>query len=140
MVKIYTDGCCHGNPGKAGWGYVIVDGKREWESYGHIPHGTNNIAELTAILECLKYAPASPVTIITDSKYAIGVLQDWRKRWEKNGFKIKGRPVANLELIKQIYGLLDQHGQIKFKWCRGHSGDKYNELADELAEKGAMRK
>ena len=55
MIKIYTDGAARGNPGPAGWGVVIINGKDIFEIGGRTNHATNNQMELTAPIEALKY-------------------------------------------------------------------------------------
>src|SRR5262249_1313602 len=89
----YTDGACSGNPGPAGAGVALItpEGKIS-ESFESLGIGTNNVAELTAILRAIEAVPktASEVIIHTDSQYAIGVLT---KGW---------RPKANQQLIADI--------------------------------------
>ena len=41
-VDIYTDGACRGNPGKGGWGAVLVYRGVEKELSGGEPMTTNN--------------------------------------------------------------------------------------------------
>ena len=72
----YTDGACTGNPGPAGSGTIVIaPGGKIHESYAYLGQGTNNIAELTAVLEALERTPAGEALVLhTDSQYAIGVL------------------------------------------------------------------
>ncbi|MBR3738393.1 MAG: ribonuclease HI, partial [Eubacterium sp.] len=67
-VEIYTDGACSGNPGKGGWGAVLVYNGKEKELSGFNAQTTNNRMELTAVIEALKALkePCS-VTLTTDS-------------------------------------------------------------------------
>ncbi|HTE47156.1 MAG TPA: ribonuclease H, partial [Gemmatimonadaceae bacterium] len=120
----YTDGACSGNPGPAGAGVVIItpEGKIS-ESFESLGVGTNNIAELTAILRALEGVPKtdSEVIIHTDSQYAIGVLT---KGW---------RPKANQQLIADIKRALAEHKQVRFVYVPGHAGVPMNERADALA-------
>lgn len=122
-VVAYTDGACSGNPGPAGLGVVIVtaDARRELSEYLGI--GTNNIAELTAILRVLEVLgrAASEVVIHTDSKYAIGVLT--------KGWKAK----ANQEVIARTKELLRNFPRVRFVYVPGHAGIALNERADQLA-------
>ena len=122
---VYTDGACTGNPGPAGLGVVVLaDGGRRFERSEYLGHGTNNIAELTAIKRALEMTDG-PAVIHTDSQYAIGVLT--------KGWKAK----ANTELIAGIRDLLKQRRGIRFVYVRGHAGIPLNERADELA-RGAI--
>ena len=119
----YTDGACTGNPGPAGSGWVVVaPGGSPVESYAYLGEGTNNIAELTAILRALhEVPPDQPLVVYTDSQYAIGVLT--------KGWKAK----ANKELIEGIREELRGHTNVRFVYVPGHAGVPMNERADELA-------
>jgi ribonuclease HI len=123
-VIAYADGACTGNPGPAGLGVVVVqDGAPRVKLSEYLGQGTNNIAELTAILRALAEAPdpAQPLTIYTDSQYAIGVLQ--------KGWKAK----ANTELVAEVKEALKARSNAKLVYVPGHAGVAMNELADELA-------
>lgn len=119
----YTDGACTGNPGPAGLGVVLIDGAERRELSKYLGHGTNNIAELTAIEEALLAAddPTRPLVIHTDSQYAIGVLS--------KGWKAK----ANQELIARIKATLKPFVKVQLRYVRGHAGIPDNERVDELA-------
>lgn len=122
---IYTDGACSGNPGPAGAGVVVVtpDGKIR-EGYRWLGTGTNNIAELTAILLALDALPSDiPAAVIhTDSQYAIGILT---KGW---------KPKANQALVAKIKeALAPRRSHVRFVYVPGHAGVPMNERADELA-------
>lgn len=124
VVVAYTDGACTGNPGPAGLGVVLLaDGKRV-ELSEYLGEGTNNIAELTAILRALE-APEGqgrPIVIHTDSQYAIGVLS---KGW---------RAKKNVELIAALREHIKGRAEpTRLKYVPGHSGVPLNERADELA-------
>ena len=120
----YTDGACSGNPGPAGLGVVVIspDGKVH-EGYEFLGTGTNNIAELTAVLRAVEGAPthAKGILIHTDSQYAIGVLS--------KGWKAK----ANQELVAKIRDTLKKRPGVRLSYVPGHSGVPLNERADELA-------
>ncbi|MCU0662143.1 MAG: ribonuclease HI [Myxococcota bacterium] len=126
----YTDGACSGNPGPAGLGVSLrfPDGRvvQRGEPLGQ---GTNNIAELSAILRALELAAPDgrDLVIHTDSTYAIGVLTA--------GWKAK----ANQELIARIKGALSAYGpgRVSFRKVAGHAGVPENELVDELARRAS---
>lgn len=122
-VVAYTDGACSGNPGPAGLGVVVIDGDRCVERFEYLGHGTNNIAELTAILRALvEIEPHQPTAVYTDSRYAIGVLtQGWKAK-------------ANKELISEIRGALAGR-PVRLVYVPGHAGVPLNERADELARR-----
>lgn len=143
-VKIWTDGACSGNPGPTGWAYKL----EVWESdssmpfaektgAGYIQFGTNNIGELTAVIEALKALKVfgTTVTVYSDSKYVINGITSWIHDWKKRGWKnSKKKPVLNKDLWVQLDLLASQH-DITWKWVKAHNGDPNNELVDQLAVK-----
>ncbi|MCE3254778.1 MAG: ribonuclease [Rickettsiaceae bacterium] len=139
-IDIYTDGACSGNPGKGGWGAVLLCGDYKKEISGFNPQTTNNQMELMAVIEALKIVKKpSVITIHTDSKYVQDGITTWIINWKKNGWKTaKKEPVKNSELWKELDLLVTKH-QISWKWVKGHSGNKYNEMADQLAVGAIVR-
>ena len=134
---IYTDGACSGNPGPGGWGAVIFDEKRKQQNIsGKARETTNNRMELLAPIMALKKIKSKSIVIIfTDSIYVKNGITDWIKKWEKNGWKNSNKkPVKNTDLWKKLNELC-QKNQVIWKWVKGHSNNKYNNLADELATK-----
>lgn len=134
-VDIYTDGACSGNPGKGGWGAVLVYGSKEKEISGSNADTTNNRMELTAVIEALN-ALKEPcnVTLTTDSKYVCdAVNQEWVYSWKKNNWKkADKKPALNVDLWEKLLELLETHN-VTFVWVRGHNGHPYNERCDTLA-------
>ena len=120
-VIAYCDGACSGNPGPAGLGAVIRHDGLELRLAEYLGQGTNNIAELTAILRVLQEAPDGPLTIYTDSSYAIGLLT---KNWKAK---------KNKELVAELRETLDGRPDTDFVYVPGHAGVALNEVADELA-------
>lgn len=134
---VATDGSCLRNPdGPGGWAWITNDG--DYDSGGH-PSTTNNIMELTAILQALRAFPApAALHIQSDSKYSINCVTLWCIGWARNGWrKRKGEPIANLDLIRTIVNELDGR-DVTFEWVRGHNGHHLNEAADDLANTAAM--
>ncbi len=140
MVWIaYTDGACApSNPGPAAWGlYLIPPGQAHGQEFwGFIGHGTNQIAELTAAIEGLTRTPqGAPVELVSDSQYVLKGLSEWRKGWERKGFRnAKGDPVANQHLWQKLFALADSR-RVSVRWVRGHAGDEHNERVDGLANR-----
>ena len=134
-VDIYTDGACRGNPGKGGWGAILVYGGREKELCGGEPMTTNNRMELSAVIAALR-ALREPcdITLTSDSKYVIdAITRGWVYSWRNNGWKKADRsPALNVDLWDQLLALLEQH-HVEFVWVRGHNGHPYNERCDVLA-------
>jgi len=135
MITVYTDGACSGNPGKGGWGVVILEkNKDEIFLNGGDDNTTNNRMELTAAIEALKhYQKREDITLITDSKYVKDGIQSWIQNWKKNGWKTAAKkPVKNKELWVELDVLITKHN-IRWEWVKGHAGNKHNEKADYLA-------
>ena len=135
--KIYTDGACSGNPGPGGWGVVIIDkDNNQINISGKEKNTTNNRMELMApIIALKKIKSKSNVVIFTDSTYVKNGITEWIKKWEKNGWKNSNKkPVKNKDLWVRLNDLC-QKNNVAWKWVKGHSGDKYNVLADGLATK-----
>ncbi|MGN0523600.1 MAG: ribonuclease HI [Eubacterium sp.] len=134
-VSIYTDGACSGNPGKGGWGAVLVYNGKEKELSGGNPKTTNNRMELTAVIRALE-ALNEPcnVTLTTDSKYVCdAVNKGWVYSWMKNGWKkADKKPALNVDLWQELLELLKIHN-VDFVWVKGHNGHQYNERCDKLA-------
>lgn len=134
-VDIYTDGACSGNPGKGGWGAILVYGDNEKEISGASPDTTNNRMELTAVIEALKVLKfPCEVNLTTDSKYVCDAInQEWVYSWQKNGWKkADKKPALNVDLWEELLPLLEMHS-VTFNWVRGHNGHPYNERCDRLA-------
>ena len=135
MITVYTDGACSGNPGKGGWGVVILkDNKEDIFLNGGDDNTTNNRMELSAAIEALKYFQSKEkITLITDSKYVKDGIQSWIQNWKKNGWKTAAKkPVKNKELWIELDDLITKHN-ISWEWVKGHTGNKHNEKADYLA-------
>lgn len=134
VITVSTDGSCLRNPGGAsGWAWVNHDGS---SASGGIASGTNQIAELTAVLEAIVAHPgAGRLRIESDSTYAIKCASVWVAGWKRKGWRTaSGGPVQNLGLVQAIErALTERAGQVDFHWVRGHQGDHFNERADVLA-------
>ncbi len=135
-VTIYTDGACSGNPGKGGWGAILIYAKEKKYMSGSKQLTTNNQMELTATIEALKaILKPSNIAIYTDSQYVKNGITSWIFNWKKNGWMTANKkPVANKDLWIELEKYVDFHS-VNWFWVKGHSGDHYNEIADELAVK-----
>jgi len=133
-VSLYTDGACRGNPGKGGWGAILVYGKYEKELSGGERETTNNRMELMAAisgLEALKEDCA--VTLYSDSKYLVDAfLLGWVESWRQSGWRRGKDELKNPDLWMRLYELTKKH-TVKFEWVKGHNGHGYNERCDALA-------
>ena len=125
---VYTDGACTGNPGPMGVGVVILDGKERKEVSEYLGHGTNNIAELAAIVRALELCPKERTVVLhCDSSYALGLLG--------KGWKAK----ANQELVEKMRAEAKQFRDLRLVKVAGHAGVAENERADELARMAITR-
>ena len=137
-VVMYTDGACKGNPGPGGWGVVLRYGDTEKHLFGGEEETSNNRMELCAAIEGLG-ALKRPcrVHLYTDSNYVRSGITQWMANWKRNGWRTAGRkPVKNEDLWRRLDELAGRH-EIEWHWVKGHAGDPGNELADELANRGA---
>ncbi|SEG69711.1 RNase HI [Actinacidiphila yanglinensis] len=136
------DGASKGNPGPAGWGWVMADGSGEPDRWAAGPLGTatNNVAELTALEELLTTVdPAVPLEVRMDSQYAMKAVTSWLPGWKRNGWKNSaGKPVANQELVVRIDALLAGRA-VEFRYVPAHQvgGDRLNDFADRAASQAA---
>lgn len=148
MLKIYTDGSCHFNPGPGGFGvvvyeswdgvhWVIIDAYQEKECNDT----TNNRMEMKAILWALKNYGDGHLgngciipTVYSDSAYCVNTFNDWIWKWKANGWKRpKGKPVENLDLVMAYDKLISMGYKMRLIKVSGHTGEEGNELADKLA-------
>ena len=134
-VVIYTDGACSGNPGPGGWGTILIYKETIKEISGYMKNTTNNIMEITAVIEGLKMLKYKcDVEIYSDSAYVVNAFHNhWIEGWiKKNWVNANKEPVKNKELWQELYDLTKQH-EVKFIKVKGHSDNEYNNRCDELA-------
>lgn len=134
-ITIYTDGACSGNPGPGGWGAILMFGDTKKEISGGLDNTTNNVMELTAVIESLKMLKRPcKVNLYSDSAYVVNAfLQKWIYGWIKKNWKTAGNdPVKNKELWQELYGLTKVH-EVTFHKVKGHADNEFNNRCDELA-------
>ena len=128
-----ADGSALGNPGPAGWAWYIDP--TSWRAGGWA-HGTNNMGELTAVLDLLestRHRADEPLTVYCDSQYVINSITKWMPGWKKKGWKKRdGKPVMNVDIMKALDRELSGR-TVHFEWVKGHAGHELNEAADERA-------
>ena len=140
-VVIYTDGACKGNPGPGGWGAILMYKGVKKEISGGMKNTTNNIMEITAVVEALKCLKVeSDVQVYSDSAYTVNAFkQGWIYNWMKNGWRTANKePVKNKELWQELYALTKKH-KVEFIKVKGHADNEFNNRCDEMARNEILK-
>ncbi len=135
-IQLYTDGAARGNPGRGGYGVVLIYGNHRRELSGGFLHTTNNRMELLAVIEGLKAIKNRdiPVTIYSDSKYVVDAIEKgWLKNWLRTDFK-GGKKNKDLWLE---FAKVAKPFKLTLKWVKGHAENEHNNRCDELATAAA---
>lgn len=136
---LYTDGSCIGNPGPGGWAAVLITGHEEEKISGGHPLTTNNRMELMSVIEGLKLVPSNErIAVFSDSKYIVDAFnQKWIYGWRKNGWTRSAGELKNKDLWMELYDLVSVRS-VSFFWVKGHDGNKYNEICDQIASQMSL--
>lgn len=129
-----------GNPGPGGWGAILMCNDHKKEISGGSKDTTNNIMELTAVIEALKLVKyPCKIKIYSDSAYVVNAfLQGWIYNWLKRNWKTSdGSPVKNKELWETLYAFTKTH-EIEFIKVKGHADNVFNNRCDELARNAIL--
>ena len=147
-LVIFTDGACQGNPGPGGWAWATSPAGTPFGSGGEA-QTTNQRMEIYAVLDALRthstladeHGAPFPIEIVSDSTYVVNCFRDkWYVKWRSNGWKnSKREPVANVDLWKPLIELV-RSNDVTFRWVKGHSGDRMNDLVDQLAVAAVPRR
>lgn len=141
-IVVYTDGACRGNPGPGGWAWAVPDGPFASGAAGHT---TNQRMEVTAAFEAIQaltdgLPEGEPIEVVSDSTYVVNCfVQRWWAGWQRRGWRnSQNKPVANRDLWEPMIELsLRPEHPVTFRWVKGHSGDRWNDVVDELATAAA---
>jgi ribonuclease HI len=130
-LEVWTDGACSGNPGPGGWAWATRDGRQD---SGGEPHTTNQRMEIMAALEAVRALPG-PLVVVSDSTYVVNCFRDaWWKGWIARGWVTSAKkPVVSRDLWEPLIDLVNERGDVSFRWVKGHSGDEMNDRVDALA-------
>lgn len=140
LYEIYTDGSYKPVIDIGTCAFIVIDGKRQLHIEGFkFPSTTNNQMELTGVIKALEWveknANGCRVYISTDSQYVQLGITTWIHNWKRKGWKTAAKkPVLNQELWRKLDDLKRKLPDVQFQWCRGHNGNKYNELVDQFCE------
>jgi ribonuclease HI len=137
-TSVYTDGACSGNPGPGGWAWAVADGRM---GFGGHPATTNQRMEIQAALEAVRALDDSPLVVVSDSTYVVNCFRDgWWRGWQARGWLTsQKKPVVSRDLWEPLVELVNDRGDVTFRWVKGHSGDPMNDLVDRLAVAESVR-
>ncbi|WP_153394852.1 ribonuclease HI family protein [Ornithinicoccus halotolerans] len=136
-LRAAADGSALGNPGPAGWAWYVDESR--W-ACGGWPHGTNNMGELTAVLDLLQQTAGleEELLVYCDSTYVINSVTRWMPGWKRRGWRKRdGSPVLNVEILRALDAAM-RGRRVRFEWVKGHAGHDLNEAADRLANAAAV--
>ncbi|MHC1558990.1 ribonuclease H family protein [Actinomycetospora sp. C-140] len=130
-LEVWTDGACSGNPGPGGWAWATRDGRQD---SGGEPGTTNQRMEIRAALEAVR-ALDGPLVVVSDSTYVVNCFRDgWWRGWLARGWVTSAKkPVVSRDLWEPLITMVNDRGDVSFRWTKGHSGDEMNDLVDRLA-------
>lgn len=134
-VTIYTDGACSGNPGKGGYGIVLLYKDKRREFFEGYKMTTNNRMETMAVITALKFLKEPcKVNVYTDSSYVVNAInKGWVHNWKKNNWvNSSKKKTPNVDLWEELLPLLDIHN-VTFVWVKGHADNEENNRCDYLA-------
>ena len=138
MKILWTDGSASPNPGPGGFAVLEIDeNTAKPVVLGREDDTTNIRMEGSAMIAAIKYAGNEGCEIHSDSEFWINVLTKWAPKWKANGWKKQTGPIKNLDLVQELYELYCDY-PVKLIWVRGHMGTRFNELADEWANRARM--
>jgi len=130
-LEVWTDGACSGNPGPGGWAWATKDGR---SGSGGAAKTTNQRMEIQAALEAVR-ALDGPLVVVSDSTYVVNCFRDgWWRGWIARGWLTSAKkPVVSRDLWEPLVALVNERGDVSFRWVKGHSGDEMNDLVDRMA-------
>jgi ribonuclease HI len=117
----------------------VIDDEIVAQAHGFGGETTNNRMELTALINAIDLVPeGEPAAVYSDSNLAVRTINEWAAGWEKRGWKRRSGPVENLDLVKSAFAAFRNRPELELRWIKAHVGFKWNEYADELANRGRM--
>lgn len=135
QYAIYTDGSYQSSINAGGYAVIIVNNKDELveKLYFGYRNTTNNRNELRGVITALQWlSEKDSADIYSDSQYVLDNIER-AKKWLAEDDLTKKNLDLWLELLEALEG---KH--VVFHWVKGHSNNKYNELADKFAVHAAQ--
>lgn len=128
---IFSDGSCRMTHGA--YAAIVLKSNKILHTVKGIAYKTtNNRMELMGAIEGLKKIPeGKSVILYTDSQYVITCIYSVRK-WHKSDWSSVNGKIANSDVLEQLLPLVSLV-KITPKWVKGHSGNTYNEMCDQIA-------
>lgn len=150
MYSLYTDGSCSGNGEKinyGGMGIVLVKNGVAVKDYSiSATNTTNNRMEMSALIYAIRIAKilnskqVREIKIYSDSSYCVQTANNWMFSWASKGWrKADKKEPENLDLVQELYELMNFERAIKIEKIKGHNGHEFNERADYLATQGTEK-
>jgi ribonuclease HI len=116
----------------------VEDDRIVEERCGGAAETTNNRMELRGLIEGLRMLPEdAELVVYSDSNLCVQTVNEWAAGWEKRGWRRKTGPIANLELVQELWTLAQRHPRVRVRWIKAHDGSRWNEYADALAAREA---
>ncbi|MCJ8345159.1 ribonuclease HI [bacterium] len=139
-ITIYTDGSCLKNPGRGGYAAILLFKQHKKIIKGGLKKTTNNQMELMAVIKGLEsIKERCEIDLYSDSKYVLNGMESWIYSWKRNAWKTsKKQEVKNADLWIELDALIQGH-QINYHWVKAHSGNRYNEEVDQIANREAHK-
>lgn len=153
MVRMFTDGACSYNPGPGGYAAIINLPTENVIVSGYENNTTNNRMELKAVIMGMNKVlemiyqgnNINKLEVISDSAYVINAInKNWLFNWKKSNFKnAKGDNIKNVDLWSKLEEQIIIFEFIKVELCftkvKGHNGNYFNEMADDVAKKEILK-
>lgn len=141
-VTIYTDGSASPNPGKGGYGTIIIQGGKRSEISQGYRKTTNNRMEIWGAIAGLEFVEGEnlQIRVVTDSQYVARMFNEGHaERWKNNHWmRTKKERALNPDLWHRLLEISDSHS-VCFEWVKGHDGHTENEQCDRLATQAGQK-
>lgn len=135
-VEAFTDGNTHG------YGVVLLYGERITKiKSDYYQRTTVTRMELKGVIRALEeIKPGYDIYLYCDSKMIMDNINTNIAKWTETGeFHTKNDYTLYVRFLRLKKKHLEAGGNLYFNWIRGHCGNKYNVMADELASEAKKK-